>query len=1076
MNTPISPDQSIARRNTVISTSAPSDVSLSDPTDYLKEKSLDFNQLSILAGLFIAKDHWYGQCLQYPLININGELCGYERIFPRGKLHERCPEKFSPKDNKKVTKGTRVSEGFALIGKSLAELPGYFGCLRVVGGLADAVSVYLATNEPVICIVGEHNARSIATQVIEHWPHLQTQLIVALDHDLPGIAACHRSGCSWLVPEHFGEDWSEVRQQQGICGLRKQLKQAPKQPLAPVNLHECHPDKALMTRLYRQNFKEALSALKTTCECCPEKVVSMAVMILTRFHRLTPSRMTEDKLISDLWFTCRFHIHPDTVKALEQRLQWLCQQSRNIIQSNDRFSNTLKKKLGKHYHRLSGDISPRTVEINPGQLIFIKAGHGTGKTKTARALVHALWQVPDSRVLSIGANCSLTQETAESFGLDHYQDIVPETACLVNKLATTVHSLNKPQVYPVHHHKNGALKPFNALILDELTQILASFQQGTIDNPEKVLFTLQELIEQTVLSGGVVLCMDADLCSRQVLLFREWFPELVDQMEVYDKPFDDEGIEAWLGTGIKARNAAVHEMQCALSLGRTITVVSDSRKQVENLYQLIQTLHPDSDVCPLQIHANNSGQPEQKAFLEKPEESALKYSVVLYSPAIVGGLSVTSVAPDHTYVFSHNVLTAPQIMQQMRRYRKTRCFTVIGDIVPAHRDCEDFINRLNCLASMTLASMTLASMTNEDNTQSGHLTDYDGFVEMERAHHAKIGELGANGLWYCLEERRIHVHPLSERLDINSDVPETNDILHFIEQEKRQQLPNRIINAGIIQNEAQFQQMDGHSGKTEEELLSCQRYRICSELGIDPRKLDRDACDFWLNTGLKKLRRFSITPDNQHQSYPATQDSGDIPMCHRNYEMLEQKFLHYLLEPLKNDDGKWLESWSKNEAGHVVDQMMQIEKEHPWAQKRLGLMPGSMIQGKGKNQTVVRPKSAVRYVKFLLDQLGLKTKSRQVRINGGREWHYQIDAASLIRMAQYADLRAQSQGVYKVSRIRRNSIRSTVSRQTPETFSKWCKRCWLEPTSTISLHSSTVVDAFFCQEREGLVHCVATVT
>ena len=212
--------------------------------------------LSSLICLRKAQDPWYGDCLEYPLINIKGQISGCERIYPRGLLHQKCPDRFEPKDNKKVTKGTKVSESFALIGISLSELPRYFGCLRIVGGMADAVNVHLATGEPVVCIVGENNAQSIVAQLTQAWPHLARKLIVALDHDLPGIMACHRSGCRWVVPQRYGEDWSDVSEDAGLYGVKRQLQQV-REPVQPVDLKSV-PQQATSngSRTFRQGFSE----------------------------------------------------------------------------------------------------------------------------------------------------------------------------------------------------------------------------------------------------------------------------------------------------------------------------------------------------------------------------------------------------------------------------------------------------------------------------------------------------------------------------------------------------------------------------------------------------------------------------------------------------------------------------------------------------------------------------------------------------------------------------------------------------------------------------------------------------
>ena len=117
--------------------------------------------------------------------------------------------------------------------------------------------------------------------------------------------------------------------------------------------------------------------------------------------------------------------------------------------------------------------------------------------------------------------------------------------------------------------------------------------------------------------------------------------------------------------------------------------------------------------------------------------------------------------------------------------------------------------------------------------------------------------------------------------------------------------------------------------------MSCQRYRICQELGIDPSQLAENDCDFWLDTGARKFRRACLTPHEHNLSLEASEDDRETALCHRKYESLEQKYLHYLTEPLRDDNG-WLEEWTQIEASQVVDRAMQIEKEFPWALKGWG--------------------------------------------------------------------------------------------------------------------------------------------
>ena len=267
--------------NSQLPQSAGEQNSRTDPTGYLQEKQLSLELMQQLVGLRVAQDPWYGDCLEYPLVNTQGQLCGYERIYPRGVLHKRSPDRFSPKHNKKVTRHTQTSKCFALVGITFAELPLYFGALRVVGGIADAVSVYLATGEPVISIVGENNAASIVLLLAEQWPHLKKQLVVALDHDLPGIFACHRTGCQWVVPEQYGDDWSDVRQREGVAVLRQQLLRPARQPLVPVDLQTVTTNSLLSDTICQQNFRQAIGTLQSVCINCPAQAVGAALKIIT---------------------------------------------------------------------------------------------------------------------------------------------------------------------------------------------------------------------------------------------------------------------------------------------------------------------------------------------------------------------------------------------------------------------------------------------------------------------------------------------------------------------------------------------------------------------------------------------------------------------------------------------------------------------------------------------------------------------------------------------------------------------------------------------------------------------------
>ena len=376
--------------------------------------------------------------------------------------------------------------------------------------------------------------------------------------------------------------------------------------------------------------------------------------------------------------------------------------------------------------------------------------------------------------------------------------------------------------------------------------------------------------------------------------------------------------------------------------------------------------------------------------------------------------------------------------------------------MPPSRDCEDFIQRIHCIERMA----------GFEGGQPVYASDYEGFVERQRASKAKLLKMGANALWDYLEQRKITVTPLSESLNLNDDHSSTGEELKAIRQKHKEELPQKLVQAKAL-TEGEYQRLSGLPFKTEAEQLSCQRYRIGELLGIQSSQLTTTDCEFLLETGAKKFMRACHTPQEGNLSMEAMKDDKDTPLCHKKYESLEQKFIHYLMEPLR-DENNWLEWWSDSEANQVVDRVMQVEKEFPWALKRLGLIPGSMIQGAGQYQKVVRPKQPNRYVNFLLNQLGLKTESRQARVgNGQRIRYYRIEPESYQRMMHYIRQKAIGQGQNRVSQITGNFYKPEASGQPPETFSDWYGRRWRRETKQPSSAIGPTVQAFFADQPSG---------
>lgn len=954
-----------------------------DPTGYLQEKKLDFALLSSLIDLRVVRDWWYGDCLEYPLINVKGQVAGCERIYPRGLLHKRSPERFVAKDNKKVTKGTKVSRNFALVGISHAELPKYLGYLRIVGGMADAVNVYLATGEPVVCIVGENNARLIAAQLTQEWPHLARNLIVALDHDLPGIMACHRAGFRWSIPQRYGEDWSDVRLDVGLQSLKRQL-QWVREPIQSIDLKSIP---APAVEMAKDNFcGDYQSALKLLTKANNERcAATLAKAIVSRFHHKVPAQCDEHDFIQRIQAANPYLLHPDTLSQLKRQLNGYCFKQRQVIQSACGLSSGKRKSLGEHYHSVSV-INPKTVPLEKGQITLIKAPYASGKTKLMSALSQAALQKGE-RVLAATHLVSLAHELARRLGLDSYLDIPESFMATVNRLVTCINSLCAPNVS--RFLESGKT---DILLLDEFSQHISVLGTSPHIKDPSVLARYLDLIEQT---PTVVIC-DADLSSYHVGLLQEWFPER--EIHFYEMPYSqDVTLTCQFATGkAQAKSVIDHQLLPSIAQGRRIAIATDSRAYAGKLEKIIRKQFPD--ISMLLFHGKNRNEPDQIAFQKNFDQEAQRYQVIIYTPAIESGVSIQ--APfDQVFGFSHNVVLPTKFVQMLRRFRSVEQFTVVADLIPGKKDNEDWLARVQAL------QYAERYVRNTDGVTVG---EYDGFCEAERSRQVRLKALGGNGLFYLMQNRGFSMEYYQGKQQ-----SESFELRWKATEEEAEKEERVAIQQSPIVSASQYDELSHKVEPRLQEICSCERYRICEELGIEPVALKEEDIEFWQKVGLTRLRRFMQFPLPDGSHYQPQPDQENTSICHRRFESIGVDVYRELLKPLfPNWD--YQQSWGDKEAEQVVDRVEAYHNKYPFMLNQLKLIPDSVILNTTQGAKFQRPKSACNFVNRLLRMAGLVINSQQIRTgemlpDTGKEKRvrrYNINQESLACMRGYARSRA----------------------------------------------------------------------
>ena len=841
--------------------------------------------------------------------------------------------------------------------------------------MADAINVYLATGEPVVCIVGESNARSIAAQLAQEWPHLARNLIVALDHDLPGIMASHWAGFQWVIPQKYGEDWSDVRLDAGLLSLKRQLKWV-REPIQPIDVKSVP---APAVEIAKDNFcGDYQSALKLLAKANNEQcAATLAKAIVSRFHHKVPAQCDEHDFIQRIQAANPYLLHPDTLNQLKRQLSGYCFRQQQVIQSECGLSSGKKKSLGEYYHPVSA-INPKTISLEKRQITLIKAPYASGKTKLMSALSQAALQNGE-RVLAGTHLVSLAHELARRLGLESYLDIPESFMATVNRLVTCINSLCAPNV-----SRFLEAGKTDILLLDEFSQHISVLGTSPHIKDPSVLARYLDLIEQT---PTVVIC-DADLSSYHVGLLQEWFPER--EIHFYEMPYSqDLTLTCQFATGkAQAKSAIDHQLLPSIAQGKKIAIATDSRVYAGKLEKIIRKQFPD--ISMLLFHGKNRNEPDQIAFQKNFDQEVQKYQVIIYTPAIESGVSIQTPF-DQVFGFSHNVVLPTKFVQMLRRFRSVQEFTVVADLIPGKKDNEDWLARVRAL------QYAERYVRNTDGVTVG---EYDGFCEAERSRQVKLKALGGNGLFYLMQNRGVSMEyyqgkQQSELFELRWKATEEE-----VEKEER-----AAIQLSPIVSASQYDELSHKVEPRLQEICSCERYRICEDLGIEPLALKEEDIEFWQKVGLTRLRRFMQFPLPDGSHYQPQPDQEGTAICHRRFESIGVEVYRELLKPLfPNWD--YQQSWGEQEAEQVVDRVEAYHNEYPFMLNQLKLIPDSVILNTPKGAKFQRPKSACNFVNRLLRMAGLVINSQQIRTREKRVRCYSINQESLACMSGYARSRA----------------------------------------------------------------------
>tara|TARA_R110001583_G_C5666453_1_gene410237 strand:+ start:60 stop:2066 length:2007 start_codon:yes stop_codon:yes gene_type:complete len=282
----------------------------------------------------------------------------------------------------------------------------------------------------------------------------------------------------------------------------------------------------------------------------------------------------------------------------------------------------------------------------------LQAPLGAGKTE--KVLAPLIEQ--HKNVLIINHLRALSSDLAERLGAQHYQQRDPLQA---GRLVTTIHSLGQDRVTRWIDDEGPTL-----VVIDEAAGVADVLGQpgGNMSETQQAeaLVILQQLAQQKVrfiLADGD--CPETVRILAGVLGVTEW----------HQAPGEHEQPRIEIHQGVmvetvdekyRTRRTATHPLAEAIQASTSLALFCDTRTDVESWAERLGCLG---------VHGENSGDPEQSAFLSSPDRQAADLQRVAYNSVLGAGVSITSAERDVIGVWTGH-LSPRATWQAVRRWRR----------------------------------------------------------------------------------------------------------------------------------------------------------------------------------------------------------------------------------------------------------------------------------------------------------------------------------------------------------------------------------------------------------------------
>ncbi len=532
--------------------------------------------------------------------------------------------------------------------------------------------------------------------------------------------------------------------------------------------------------------------------------------------------------------------------------------------------------------------------LNPPEnavLICLKGYQGTGKTEWLARKIQPLLNRGEKIVVIVHRE-QLAMALAERFGVSYRTEInkiehgnlFGYTLCI-----DSLHDKANPPVYGDSDYWDGA-----TVIIDEAEQVLWHVLNGSTCQKHRVriLTTFKALLQKVVGTGGKIYIADADLTNIAVSYIKALIGCDVPTWIVkntYNPVTTGQRVLFWYRG--KNPSGLINKAKKLLKEEKKLLFFVDGQKHksnhgTRNLEHHFKKIFPHLKI--LRIDSESLGDKNHPAFgcMNHLNEVLLNYDLVLCSPTVETGVSITNNHFDEIFVISHCVQTVEAVNQSLERDRSH---------IPRHLWCQEWGNK-----SIGNGSIEIKPFLNGTyNLSNAHIkqlqkvgiNEFDGirFLEEDLPENRQAPSLWAWGKRACVfnYQNRNFARCLEQKLlDAGYRIVEGEEMDETTKQEisisQAENYSKYCIDVSNIPNpdNTTYERLKEQKGGTEEELLQKRKGEVCrcyitEEVSPELVKKDDDGWyaklkfHYYLTIGNK----FLIERDRQ--SLSKLRDDGD---------------------------------------------------------------------------------------------------------------------------------------------------------------------------------------------------------